>query len=113
MIDLTKITTPFGLLDAETQEALRAHGGPYECFRQFGGRYDWGPTIGDMTADIYQAIAWRVKPAPPKPRECWSYGAHIRNTEAEAIEFRQRVADAHPGNGYELSPITKWIEVLP
>jgi len=24
MIDLTKITTPFGLLDAETQEALRA-----------------------------------------------------------------------------------------
>lgn len=27
MIDLTKITTPFGLLDAETQEALKAHGG--------------------------------------------------------------------------------------
>lgn len=25
MTDLTKITTPFGLLDAETQEALRAH----------------------------------------------------------------------------------------
>jgi hypothetical protein len=26
MTDLTKITTPFGLLDPETKEALRAHG---------------------------------------------------------------------------------------
>lgn len=30
--DLTAITTPFGLLDAATQKALRAHGGPYEFF---------------------------------------------------------------------------------
>lgn len=30
--DLTAITTPFGLLDEETQEALRAHGGPYERY---------------------------------------------------------------------------------
>ena len=27
--DLTTLTTPFGLLDRETQEALKAHGGPY------------------------------------------------------------------------------------
>ena len=59
-------------------------------------------------------VAFRVtKPAPPKPRECWSYGAHIRDTEAEAIAFRKAVADANPGKGYELGPITKWIEVLP
>ena len=61
-----------------------------------------------------ETIAFRVvKPAPPKPRECWSYGAHILDTEAEAIAFRQAVADAHPGRGYGKGPITKWIEVLP
>ncbi len=32
MTDLTAITTPFGLLDAETQAALKAHGGPYEWY---------------------------------------------------------------------------------
>lgn len=31
-IDLTAIRTPFGLLDEATQEALKAHGGPYERF---------------------------------------------------------------------------------
>lgn len=30
MTDLTKITTPFALLDGETRKALKAHGGPYE-----------------------------------------------------------------------------------
>ena len=31
-VDLTDITTPFGLLDAETQKALRAHPGPIQNF---------------------------------------------------------------------------------
>lgn len=106
MIDLTKITTPFGLLDAETQEALKAHGGPYDVW----GIRGWSPPPWPSFAGL---SVYRVRPAPPKPRECWSYGAHIRDTEAEAIAFRQAVADANPGNGYELSPITKWIEVLP
>ncbi len=64
MIDLTKITTPFGLLDEDTQAALKAHGGPYEVWCD----------------DIWKASpipAWkgsstyRVMPAPPKPREFW------------------------------------------
>ena len=109
MIDLTKITAPFGLLDAETQEALKAHGGPYQ-FAAWENDWDWR----DADLAIWnRANVYRVKPAPPKPRECWSYGAHIRDTEAEAIAFRQAVADANPGMGYELGPITKWIEVLP
>ena len=64
MTDLTKITTPFGLLDAETQGAMKAHGGPYEFWSGEGWNYtdycnnDW-------------AIAHRVKPTPPKPREWW------------------------------------------
>ncbi len=62
-VDLTKITTPFGLLDAETQEALKAHGGPYECYYGEWEGLDW-PAWDWRTT-------YRVKPQPPKPRECW------------------------------------------
>ena len=107
MIDLTKITTPFGLLDTETQVALKAHGGPWE-FLNLSGSWD------ELVSPAWQLNStYRVKPATPKPRECWSYGAHIHYTEAEAIAFRQAVADTNPGKGYEFNPITKWIEVLP
>ena len=34
--DLTKITTPFGLLDEETQRALKECGGPWELYQQSG-----------------------------------------------------------------------------
>ncbi|MGL4527530.1 MAG: hypothetical protein ACRCUC_11170 [Aestuariivirga sp.] len=69
MVDLTKITTPFALLDevygAGTQEALKAHGGPYEILYHTGqwSKYDhhgFGP-----------GNTYRVKPVPPKPREWW------------------------------------------
>lgn len=62
--DLTKITTPFGLLDAETQEALRAHGGPYE---RFIGSGEWR----EEYAQWISTHTYRVKPQPPKPREWW------------------------------------------
>lgn len=54
--DLTAITTPFGLLDEATQEALRAHGGPYEMWD--GAEWDEGipAWYGDCT--------YRVKPDP-------------------------------------------------
>lgn len=64
MTDLTKITTPFGLLDAETQEALRAHGGPYEVWASGG---EWIPTNPAWNL----SLVTRVKPQPPKPREWW------------------------------------------
>jgi len=62
--DLTAITTPFGLLDRETQEALKAHGGPYERFNALGDWCEWTP-------DWLPSTTYRVKPAPPKPREWW------------------------------------------
>ena len=74
MIDLTKITTPFGLLGEATQSALHAHGGPYELFN------------GEKWVEAEHLAAWphlvyRVKPAPPKPREWWAAfsqsGTHI------------------------------------
>ena len=94
---------PGGLV-AETEVQWRNSDG--DEGETIAGTLRWG---GDTPV-----IAFRVtKPATPKPRECWSYGAHIRDTEAEAIAFRKAVADANPGRGYELGPITKWIEVLP
>lgn len=65
MTDLTKITTPFGLLDAETQEALKAHGGPIEAFMANG---TW--EVAHATS-WYASVTYRVKPKPPKPREVW------------------------------------------
>ena len=65
MTDLTKITTPFGLLDKETQAALKAHGGPYEAFQGSGL---WAKINDPLWA---QVTAYRVKPAPLKPREWW------------------------------------------
>ena len=40
MTDLTKITTPFALLDDETREALKAHGGPYEYWSFNAARWE-------------------------------------------------------------------------
>ena len=43
MRDLTKITTPYGLLDEATQKALQDHGGPYEEWR--GRKNAWEDEI--------------------------------------------------------------------
>jgi hypothetical protein len=62
--DLTKITTPFSLLDTATQEALKAHGGPYQYvnykgkWREIEDGPSWAP---DAT--------YRVKPQP-RCNEC-------------------------------------------
>ena len=66
MTDLTTITTPFGLLDAETQEALKAHGGPYEWWS--GGEWFETATCDDVNDKVH-----RVKAAAPKPREWWMF----------------------------------------
>lgn len=66
-VDLTAITTPFGLLDRETQKALKEHGGPYEYW--FSSSLAWREAFynpGWCASNVY-----RVKPAPPKPREVW------------------------------------------
>ena len=62
MTDLTKITTPFGLLDRETQEALKAHGGPYEAWHE--SAVWWTVLPGWRLEQTY-----RVKPQPRQPRE--------------------------------------------
>jgi len=62
-VDLTAITTPFGLLDVATQRALKAHGGPYEVYVREG----WV----EAAASWGKSLTYRVRPAPvepPKPR---------------------------------------------
>lgn len=98
MTDLTKITTPFGLLDEETQAALKAHGGPFEILNHRGVWRKVDPSWS-------QYSTYRVKPTPPKaaqhtgtevggshlppkPREWWCVGAQMHDSEAEAIAFQ-------------------------
>lgn len=83
MTDLTTITTPFGLLDTETRAALRAHGGPYE-FVDISGSWD------EIDAPAWQKNStYRVKPAPPKPREWWiTAGNCVWDTLDEAMAAR-------------------------
>lgn len=80
-MDLTKITTPFGLLPPETQKALKEHGGPYEAYIIDG-------TWNTISQPQWQkSCAYRVRPEPPKPREIWVNvypaweGAHHRSRE--------------------------------
>ena len=88
MTDLTDLKTPFGLLDRETQEALKAHGGPYEYW--YWAHDDW--RIPDNDEPIWhKATVYRVKPAPPKPREWFVSGGNcIWDTYAEAYNACDR-----------------------
>lgn len=67
MIDLTKITEPFGLLDASTQKDLRAYAGEMERF----GLDGWA----DTHYPSYDRIrVYRAKPFPlTKPNIPWAY----------------------------------------
>ena len=82
-MDLTAITTPFGLLDRETQEAMKAHGGPWEFLNTSG---DWdeleSPVWGNNST-------YRVKPAPPKPREWWLCAGRSWSSEVDARSYAQ------------------------
>lgn len=97
MIDLTKITTPFGLLDDDTKDALTAHGGPYEAFCQRGHLFCWRESgEGGISIDTHQALAWRVKPQPlTKPSIDWSHVAPeckwlARDKNGECSLFTER-----------------------
>lgn len=107
MTDLTKITTPLGLLDEETRAALTAHGGPYE-------RYCYGSyweEVGQINEN-WDATIYRVKPQPPKPREWWLVLPIAKDTEAEATAFRAECHRISPDMGFLNIPIIRVREVL-
>ena len=90
-MDLTKITTPFGLLDEQTQFSLRMHEGPIEYFSSIGmwmtcqSRPGWS-----------SHTAYRVKSQPPKPREWWInvYVDKAGDLNAGQLHFTRSKADA-------------------
>ena len=100
MTDLTAITTPFGLLDRETQEALKAHGGPYQIY-QLAGQWD------EVHPAWSAGAVYRVKPVP---REWWAVGAHMHTSEDNAQEFLAELKEKHPEMNF--GPITHVREVL-
>jgi hypothetical protein len=109
MTDLTAITTPFGLLDEVygpgTQEALKAHGGPWEY-------YDDGAKWEDCQIPMWvDRTTYRVKPAPPKPREWWATNQILHPTLEKATKFRDELIAENPG--CDFSAIIHVREVLP
>lgn len=70
MTDLTKITTPFGLLDPETQEALRKWEHGVECF---SASSVWCEPINMV---FFAHCTYRARPAPLVPDTIdWSHVA--------------------------------------
>ena len=88
MTDLAKITTPFGLLDEKTREALKAHGGPYE----FWAGSEWLEAKPNWCPEF----AYRVRPEPPAPREFWinEYPRHLQDQIHSSAEEAERSAYA-------------------
>ncbi len=107
-MDLTAITTPFGLLDADTRAALEQSAGPFECWHGRG----WMPVMTRPAFD--EVFVYRVKPvAVEQPREGWRLVNFLHATEDAAKAFRAELDAANPGKGYDRLPITRWVEVLP
>lgn len=67
MTDLTKIKTPFGLLDEDTQRALKECGGPWEIFIGSG----WEP-VDNLPTWVGRASTYRQA----EKRETVTYVAH-------------------------------------
>jgi len=97
MTDLTKITTPYGLLDEKTKLTLPLHGGPYEYFSSSGSWHTIHPPSWANN------ITYRVKPTPPKPRE-WVL---VNGTDFYGLDLIEAVN--HPGCA---TPICRVREVI-
>jgi len=94
-VDLTKLTTAFGLLDAETQRALRnwPHG-----LTMYMGQYGWCPRLLNEFDDT---ITYRARPAPvlTKPSIDWSDVTEGWNWLAVDANGRARVSADKPEFG--------------
>lgn len=95
MVDLTKITTPYGLLDAETQEALRSTGYSSETIESYTAYGRWEQ---NDDPSWHRHIVYRVKPQPPKPREWW---ANVYNTGPGNLHTTRAKADEVGGGRIE------------
>ena len=90
MIELTKIDKPFGLLDPETQRALKAYEGDVEVYLSHG----WVTS----TAVWCSRLVYRAK---PQPREWWlnvyegATVCHASKAAADEFATTARLACVH------------------
>ena len=105
MTDLTAITTPFGLLDRETQEALKA--ARFVTYEKFNDEGEWDVIAWPAWSP---SVVYRVKPAPPKPRERWATSQILHETREEAEAFRAQLIAENPG--MDFPPIVRFIEAI-
>lgn len=103
MTDLTALTTPFGLLDRETQEALKAHDGPWE---NYSDGAQWQTCFNPKW---YDRTVYRAKPAPPKLCERWATNQILHETREKAESFRAELIAVNPG--LEFPPIRRFVEM--
>lgn len=94
MTDLTKIDTPFGLLDKATQDALRCAEGEFEIYTTGGWAcLNWKPTWSST-------VAYRQKPEPVRVVRCL---AHYIPTKRAALG-RHRITCREDGT----DPTVTW-----
>jgi hypothetical protein len=109
-MDLTKIEKPFGLLDPETQAALRAHGGPYEY---------WDGRWRECSADPmwHSSTTYRVKPDPTKkPSINWddvASGFDFLVVDEDGNGWLSCVAPELEGRGWWIDGITAAASAFP
>jgi hypothetical protein len=86
--DLTKITTPFGLLDAETQDALRqAYSDNTGVQMQIYTSRGWADMV--VSPEWYGSFTYRIKPEP----EVVSMWASIYTQYIGLFESSREMAD--------------------
>lgn len=101
--DLTQINVPYGLLDPETQEALKAHDGPYQAYFFMKGWTDWECPNWD------NHITYRVNPAHPQPRTIYlcEFRDGERSFHKTAIDATEEALSYGPG-----ATVSEWREVV-
>ncbi len=109
MTDLTAITTPFELLDEDTQQALMERRSVDKRLKVLLNG-DWCDSKDDPR--YTPQLTYRAMPQPPKPREWWLLVAIAKETEAEAIAFREECDRQSPGLDMLNVPIIHVREVL-
>ena len=92
--DLTKITTPFGLLDTETQKALmEAHRNGKAA--QIYTRRGWCDT--KLTPDWCASVTYRIKPESEVVSRCrW---VNVYTQYLGLFEHSRELADKYAGGG--------------
>lgn len=87
-IDLTTISTPFGLLDAATKEALMAHDGTIQRYYADG----WERSLSPIFINDY---TYRVKPGPQLTKNVLDVfidgGGFIQPSHISSLTKRVRV----------------------